>query len=192
MTAARQAGFSLVEVLVTLVVLGMGLIAVAKFQGNVVENGALAKARTVAAHLAQEKLDDLRIYDMLAPPTSATPPATSVFYSSIASNAGGERTASGALMIPSGSLEVASVSYRRNWTVTDYYFPLSAPGTPTPNTAASTTVPAILATTPQYPDFKRVIITVDWTDQDGKSQSVTLPTIISAHDPLYSGRALEQ
>lgn len=180
-------GFSLIEILVTLVVLGVGLVALAKFQGNIVESGALAKARTVAAHIAQQKIDDLRNYEMLAPPTSAAPPASSVFYRDIANNAGGAKSG-GAWVIPASSnILVSNVTYSLSWSVENYYYPKGVAGI-TPNTAA-TTVPS--GSVPQYPDYKKVTVPVTWTDQKGVQQEVRLHTVISAHDPVNSGKILE-
>ena len=180
-------GFSLIEVLVTLIVLGVGLVAVAKFQSNVIESGALAKARTVAAHLAQQKLDDLRNYEALAPPASTTAAAASVFYKDIADNAGGAKNASGTLLMSPGTVAISSVTYTLNLSVVNYYYPKTATGF-TPNTSATTTAPSPL---PSYPAYKQITIPVTWTDQHGNQQQVQLRSIISAHDPSYSGLAVE-
>jgi len=185
----RETGFSLLEVLIALVVLAVGLISVAKFQGTIMKSGSLAKARTVATHLAQEKLDDLRNYEVLI----TTDPTTfaivgcnvagKVRYSCIANNAGGT--------LATGTVTVASVNYTRTWTVQNYYFAATAAGK-TANTAAVTNyAPAAPVVLPPYPDYKVVAVTVAWTDQDGSAQSVVLSSIISASDPLYSGRILE-
>ncbi|MBI3343312.1 MAG: prepilin-type N-terminal cleavage/methylation domain-containing protein [Gammaproteobacteria bacterium] len=43
-----QRGVSLIEVLITLIVLGMGLMSLAKFQGTVIKDNGMGKERTVA------------------------------------------------------------------------------------------------------------------------------------------------
>ena len=59
---AASTGFSLIEILVTLVVLGVGLIALARFQVTMMQGGTLARERTEAVTLAQEKMEQLRSY----------------------------------------------------------------------------------------------------------------------------------
>lgn len=189
----HERGFSLLEVLITLVVLAVGLVALAKFQGTSLESGSLAKGRTVAAHIAQEKLDDLRHYEMRIQ-VDAMGVAIGctvnirVSYRCIATNAGGNKNADFTLILPSGNLAaISGVTYNRTWTVTDLYFPVTGAGV-TPNSAATATAPTLV---PPYPDLKRVTVTVTWTDQDGVAQSVVLTSLISSSNPLYSGKVLE-
>ena len=157
-----QAGVSLIEVLITLVVLGMGLMSLAKFQATVMQDNGLAKGRTVAVHLAEQKIGDLRKYEVLA--TTAGRFA----YQDISSN--------------NDAPTVSSVPYTRNWTVTNYCFPT--------NYTTTATTPCPVGTV--YPDFKVVTVTVSWTDQDSNSQSVRLDTMISAADPSDTGRIIEK
>ncbi len=204
MKNVHEGGFGLIEVLITLIVLAVGLVALAKFQGTAIESGSLAKARTVATHLAQQKLDDLRDYELLIE-TDASGVAIAcnatdrVSYRCIATDAGGNKQG-GALLLPAllppDGATVSNVTYNRAWAVTDYCFrhcppdclpPQTTPGK-RPNEPAVTPCPAPV---PAFPDFKQVTVTVRWTDQDGDPQNVVLRSIISASDPLYSGRILE-
>lgn len=157
-----QTGLSLLEVLITLIVLGMGLVSLAKFQGTVLQENSLAKARTVAAHLAEQVVEDLRAYDVLANPPA--PPPTRYPYSAIGPNGGGS------IVSPTTPITVSSVDYTRSWTVTDYCF--------TANNSSAGGCPA-----GQIPDFKMVTVTVSWTDQNADFQDVILNTIISKSPP---------
>ncbi|RMH15126.1 MAG: prepilin-type N-terminal cleavage/methylation domain-containing protein, partial [Gammaproteobacteria bacterium] len=56
----RQRGSSLIEILITIVVLGITLTALASFQGNVSESNNLAKQKTIASKLAEKKIEQLR------------------------------------------------------------------------------------------------------------------------------------
>ncbi len=73
----HQRGFSLAEILITLLVMGIGLVALAKFQGGLLQGSDLAKQRTVAANLAQDKMEELRNFETVT--------GSSASYSSIAS-----------------------------------------------------------------------------------------------------------
>ncbi len=58
-------GFSIVEALITVLILSTGLIALAKFNGTITQDSAHAKNRTEAANFAQAKLEELRNYQTL-------------------------------------------------------------------------------------------------------------------------------
>lgn len=191
----NEGGFSLIEVLITLVVLAVGLVSLAKFQGTAIQSGSLAKERSVAAHLAQEKLDDLRNFEKLIHTDAlgaliGCSADIRVSYQCIADNAGGNKNnGTFTLRLPSGNTTVSGVQYNRTWIATNYYFQKTAAGM-TPNNAATLTVPT---PAPAYPDFKKVTVTVTWRHlRDTTDQPpVKLTSIISASNPLYSGRVLE-
>ncbi len=201
MKNVHEGGFGLIEVLITLIVLAVGLVALAKFQGTAIESGSLAKARTVATHLAQQKLDDLRNYACLteadADPGDPDPPllspcltktaaatgsiiacgaTTKARYDCIENNKGGNK-AGGALLLPDGDTTVSNVTYKREWEVTDYCFPQDALGK-TPNKPAEKPCPAP-PLAPAFPDFKQVTVKVGWTDQDGVGQNCDRDRLIN-------------
>lgn len=62
----RQSGFTLIEVLIAVVVLAVGLIAMARFQATVLQGSALARERSEAVALAEQKIEQLRNYRDLA------------------------------------------------------------------------------------------------------------------------------
>lgn len=92
-----SAGFAMVEVLVTLLILAGGLLAVGKFQGTLIENSSLAKQRTEAVMLGQQKIESLRAYEVLTTTTGK------FAYADIAT---GSDTVNG-----------ANAAYNRSWTV---------------------------------------------------------------------------
>lgn len=60
MQKMRLSGFSLIEVLVALLVIGLGFVAVSKFQGSTVKNASLSAQRAEAINIAQAKVEKLR------------------------------------------------------------------------------------------------------------------------------------
>lgn len=124
------------------------------------------QAMSVALGLAQEKMDDLRDYEVL--PTAAG----KIAYQDIANNAGG--------LIDSGVSTVSGTAFTRTWTASDWYFP-------TAEGVATTTVPS---PAPSYPDFKQVTVSVTWRDEKNELRNVVLTSIIPRIDPMFSRRAL--
>ena len=55
-------GFSLIEVMVALLVLALGVLAVVKLQGVLIQSASDSNQRAVAVSLAQQKIDDLRSF----------------------------------------------------------------------------------------------------------------------------------
>ncbi|WP_303907621.1 type IV pilus modification PilV family protein [Thiohalomonas denitrificans] len=56
----RDGGFTLIEALIAAVIFAVGLIALARFQGGLVQSGGHNKARSEAVHIAQQKLEEFR------------------------------------------------------------------------------------------------------------------------------------
>ena len=157
-TTRPEAGFGLIEVLVTVLVISTGLLAYVALQRNVFREANLASAQVAATELALDKLDDLRGF------THLNAMAGKFAYQDIANDAGGALAA--------GAVAVDSVSLTRNWTVTDYWYT----GV---NMAPATTAP----TGNPLPSFKLVTVTITWTDLNGVAQSLALSGTIAASDP---------
>jgi type IV pilus modification protein PilV len=72
MAVTRERGFSLVEALIALLVVSFGMLAIASFQFTLARSSDLAKQRTEATRLAQQKMEQLRAYAQVESST-ATP-----------------------------------------------------------------------------------------------------------------------
>ena len=144
-----QRGMSLVEVFVALLVLSVGMIALAKLQVDLVRGGSDARARTIALNLAEEKIEDLRTFATVGDPgavswsTSANP----MDWTYIDDNTGGRLPPQTTF---SSTLEVAGVRFLRSWDVTDRDFTNVASGITTRT--------------------KDVTVTVSWQSETGASQ----------------------
>jgi type IV pilus modification protein PilV len=68
----RERGFSLIEALIALLVVSFGMLAIASFQFTLARSSDLAKQRTEATRLAQQKMEQLRAYGQVDSST-ATP-----------------------------------------------------------------------------------------------------------------------
>ena len=98
-------GFTLIEALIALLVLSFGLLAIAGFQATLSRSSDLAKQRTEALRLAQQKMESLRAYAQVASNT-ATPHIVN-YTDDVVSSTAPEVTATN-----------TNASFSRTWTVT--------------------------------------------------------------------------
>lgn len=97
---ATAKGFTLLEVLVALVILAIGLLGLNMYQGHLVKSNALAKQRSEATMLAEQKIDQFRSYTLMSG------------YTAIAAG--------------SDSITGTNAQYDRSWTVATCANPVSA------------------------------------------------------------------
>ncbi|MFT7325346.1 MAG: hypothetical protein ACI90C_000941 [Rhodoferax sp.] len=157
-----QYGTSLIEVLVTLLVLLIGMVGMSKIQALLIREGTTANNRTMAISLAQEKLEDLRGFKWMdAASAYGENCGVGVFcYTEIATpdrpngrtGGGHEAAVSGRLLFPSGNVEVGHARFERTWFVVD------------------------------HGNFKGVKVVVSWRDQNGYATEA-LETAIAPNHP---------
>jgi len=66
----RQHGFALVDALIALLVMAFGMLAIAGFQTSLSANSDIAKQRSEAVRLAEQKIDELRSFSALTSTTT--------------------------------------------------------------------------------------------------------------------------
>jgi len=161
-------GFSLIEVMISVLVLAIGILAVSKLQTSLLRTGADANHRSVAASLANKKIDDLKRFaytnDLGAWSESFTDPSDLSFFH-IASHEGG--------LMPKGDISIGNHVYTLDWTVSHYQF--SGEG----NDAT--------ITTNANAGMKYVHVTVAW-DSPGSTTNniVSFDTFIHGYHPLLT------
>lgn len=85
-------GFALIEALVTLMVVSFGMLAIAGFQTTLSLNADVAKQRTEATRLAQQKMEELRTFNNLATYGNSMVSSTTGTQQTITTNATFTRT----------------------------------------------------------------------------------------------------
>ena len=171
-----QKGVGLIEALIAGIIFAVGITAVLQLQGNFFKNSSTANARSIAMSIAEEKIEDLRSFQV----TNTGGLTNNKFYfSGIASNAGGKCNVfingiCSDLVLPSGNVIRDNIVFLRNWSVTDFYYKNG-----------------VLTTFPNNGVVqKKVIVTVDWTDTDGIYQTASLSTVISKFSGVSSAGLL--
>lgn len=107
----KQAGFSLLEMLITIIVLASGLLAIGSMYGAILNANTLSKQRSEAVVLAEKKLEELR-GQSYASLVSATD--TIMATSSSGSSANYQRSWS--VTVASGGLAYKDVGVTVTWT----------------------------------------------------------------------------
>lgn len=170
-TLHRHNGSILIEALISLVVLALGIIAIAKLQGTYIKGGAEAEARNVALQLAQQRIDDLRAYNTIEPKVNWPASLPISPYSEIQDNMGGS--------IAWTTTQVGNTAYNIGWTVENYKVP-DDEMLPLELLADNNTVGS---------SYKKVTVTANWTPPCNKtvtdpcpSENVNLTTYITKLD----------
>ena len=163
-----QRGFSMIEVLIAVVVLGFGLMALAALQTTIIRSSAETKAQTIALQLAKDKIEDLRSFQNLVG-----------YKNNITSSVSNE------------SLSVSNVEFTRSWVVERFAYRPSTGAfvSVTPLTGDTPTGgnPAIYVADNEY---KTIAVTVNWTDANGVAQSVRLNDAVAALSPGDSSKVV--
>ncbi|GAB3357383.1 prepilin-type N-terminal cleavage/methylation domain-containing protein [Lysobacter tyrosinilyticus] len=168
-----QKGFSLLEVMIAVVILSFGLVALASLQAALIRSSAESKAQTVALSLAKERIEDLRTYQSLGG------------YQAINGLAKGSAESIDGDPSTAGTQSIGGVDYKRWWTVQRYAFDATA------NKFVDLGGAVTGATPTGYEsnnEFKRVQVTVNWTDASGQERAVTMEDAIGAIDPSDSAK----
>ncbi|MFG6461157.1 prepilin-type N-terminal cleavage/methylation domain-containing protein [Roseateles sp. DXS20W] len=155
---ASQRGVTLIEALVALVIMSFGMVALVGLLSNLRYGGDVAKQRSEAMNLAQTELEKLRSYAVLKRATGTTVQDY-------------ETDLLGAVQPTTSTGENSNTTFTLTRTVKPLLRGV---------TLASGDVE------PQALRAQTVSVRVDWRDRSGTPQSVTMNTIISRADPVFT------
>lgn len=155
-----QRGVTLIEALVALVVMSFGMVALVGLLSNLRHSGDIARQRSEAMHLAQAELEKLRAYSVLKKPDGA---ASSV------------KDYDNDLLEEVEPQDIQGENSNTTFRLSRQVLPLLRGVTP-----ASGEVE------PQATRAQTVSVTVAWKDRAGAPQSLTLNSIISRADPVFT------
>ena len=172
-------GFSLLEVLVAIVILSVGLLALAALQLTLIRASNDTKAQSTAMSLAKEKIETLGSYQTMGGTSSTciSPAAgsTNTCYRAITTQNSPAETING----------VGGVNYTRSTVVTRYVWSTAGSFVTAgiTNVMLDSGVKAACATCLPGKEFKRVAVTVAWTDAGGATRNVQVEDVIPGLAP---------
>jgi prepilin-type N-terminal cleavage/methylation domain-containing protein len=185
-------GFTLLEALIALVVVAVGLLALAQLHGTALLYTADARTRTQATKLAQAKLDNLKTF------------YTRNTFNALKSAPADETAATPGSDLAAPGLD-RSERFRLSWTVAGEYIrsyfcdtdlspsnvslveiPCAIPPCPCPDATCDDLADLQTSNCHQ----KRIHTDVEWTDAHGAPQKIGLETIIESFNPFVAGSIL--
>jgi len=169
LSARRQfnRGFTLLEIMISLLIISLGLVALATLQGKLGSYSTTAKQRTLAANLAEQQIETMQTLFTLASTGADVCSTEPVGFDDLAACSEGVAVTAGGL------------PFTLSWTVDEYV-----------QNADGTTVAFSEESTALRPDLKLVKVKVAWNDGLGQAKSVELVDMIDATSIFNSGRIL--
>ncbi|PHS72763.1 MAG: hypothetical protein COB22_04070 [Cycloclasticus sp.] len=173
---SKNSGFSLIEVMVAVLILAIGILAVSKLQTSLLRSGSDANNRSVAASIAQKKIDDLRRFveistlddwsDLAVNSVTSLKYPISLAFDNIDDNEGGR--------IQAGTIYSGNNAFNLSWTSDNYYYTGL-------NQVATTTAVASSVS------FKMAHVVVTWDGVgDDTNSVVSFDTFINSYDLSYT------
>ena len=183
-------GFSLVEVLVAVVIMSLGLLALASLQSALIRSSSDAKARSLAMAIAKQKIEQLAAYQTLGGfDNGCVSPSTWTAGSVSCYRMITDETATAVDGNPAIALvqDMGGINFTVATNVVRWVYNVS---TNQYVTASDTALDSALATNPVTllpgKEFKRIVVTVAWTDAVGAAQQLQVEDALNGIVPRDS------
>jgi type IV pilus modification protein PilV len=179
--AFNARGFSLIEVLVSVVIMSIGLVALAALQLSLIRSSSDTKAQSIGLALGKQQIEKLRSFQLL----DTSPAGTGANPCNSSTN-----TTYIALDTCTVSSSAGGVSYSVVSTIARYAL-VGSSFISVPNTDSEATVTTNHSTFVPGRDFKKATVKVSWTDSTGTTNSVTLNDVIDGLSPADSAKVVK-
>lgn len=162
-----SSGFTLLEIMIAILIISIGLTALANLQGKLVRYSTIAKQRTLAMNLAEQQIETIQSFYTMADTGAVACATAQTGFDDLQTCASGTTVSAG------------NMQFNLSWTVSEYV--QNADGT----TEIYDPNAGILR-----PDLKLVTIKIDWVDGQGATQDIELVDIVDATSIFNSGRVM--
>jgi len=184
-------GFSLIEVLIAVVVISVGLLALASLQLTLIRSSSDTKTQSLATALAKQKLEVLLSYQTMGGQDngciSPSAGSTNTCYRAIQDEASAAVDGDPSV---AGNQPIGGVNFSRAVTVQRYVYDKSTGIQSFVLQGSDTALDSTLLTSPVTylagKEFKRIIVTTSWIDAAGVPRSVVTEDAINAIEPSDS------
>lgn len=172
-------GFSLIEVLIAVVILTVGLLALASLQMSLIRSSADTKAQSIAMALAKQRIEQLRGFQAIGGSDN----------SCVSPVAGGTNTCYRAIADENFTAvgPVGGVDFERQVAVGRYVYNKASGIQAFQLIGSDTGLDSTLQTNPATylagKEFKRVAVTVRWRDAAGEQRTLIAEDAIAAFNP---------
>ncbi|NNL94105.1 MAG: prepilin-type N-terminal cleavage/methylation domain-containing protein [Xanthomonadales bacterium] len=160
-------GFTLLEVMISVLIISIGLAALANLQGKLTNYSTVAKQRTIAMNVAEQQIETMHSFFTMGDTGAAACSVLQVGFDDLES------------CESANTVTVGNLQLDVTWTITGYT--QNADGSTEPYSSNSGRV---------RPDLKMVTVHVGWTDGEGASHNFELQDVIDATSIFNTGRIM--
>lgn len=160
-------GFTLLEIMIAILIVSIGLAALANLQGKLTRYSAIAKQRTLAMNLAEQQIETMHSFNTMAGTGASACTTEQSGFDDLESCLDGSTVSAG------------NMQFNLSWKIDQ--FVQNSDGT----TEVFNPESGVLR-----PDLKLATIKVEWTNGQGATQGVELVDIIDATSIFNTGRVM--
>ena len=160
-------GFTLLEIMISVLIISIGLAALANLQGKLTRYSALAKQRTLAMNLAEQQIETMHSFYTLADTGAEVCSTAQTGFDDLAA------------CVTGATVNAGNMPFKLTWTVSEYL--QNSDGTTEAYTPGANSL---------RPDLKLVTINVEWVDGQGAAQDIELADVVDATSIFTTGRIL--
>ena len=166
-TIRRNRGFTLLEIMIAVLIISIGVTALANLQGKLSRYSTVAKQRTIAMNLAEQQIETMHSFYTMGDTGAGPCSIVQSGFDDLADCADGT------------TLSVGNMQFDLSWNLDEFV-----------QNADGTTEIYAIDSSLLRPDLKLVTIRVEWGDGQGDTHHIELVDIVDGTSVFNTGRVL--